>query len=142
VLASLSWALGSLYTRYRASSHGEPFLKTAALQMVAGGSLLLLISILDGELASPKLNKVSLGSVALMVYLIVAGSLISFTLYGWLLTVVRPTLVSTYAFVSPVVAVLLDWVLDDEALSARELFAGALVVCAVALMVLARPRGS
>ena len=138
VLSSLSWAVGSLYTRDRARSRREPFMKTAALQMLAGGSMLLLLGLASGEFATLDPARFSGKSVAAMAYLIVAGSLISYTAHGWLLTVVRPTLVATYAFVNPVVAVLLGCVVAGEELSAAALLAGGMVVAAVALMVLAR----
>jgi len=142
VFSALSWTLGSLYARARSQSRREPFLKTVALQMLAGGMLLLLCGVVRGEIGSLDPAKFSGKSVAAMAYLIVAGSLMSYTAYGWLLTVVRPTLVATYAFVNPVAAVLLGYALADEVLSRDVLLAGGAVVASVALMVLAQPRTS
>ena len=140
VFSSLAWSIGSLYIRARAGQNREPFLKTVALQMLAGGSLLLLAGLIHGELAEVDPDRFSAESIAAMAYLVVAGSLMSYTAYGWLLTVVPPTLVATYAFVNPVVAVLLGCTLGREALSVDALLAGGVVVLAVALMVLGRAK--
>lgn len=139
--SSLSWSIGSLYIRARSEKNPQPFLKTVALQMLAGGTLLVLASLCCGEITAFAAAQLSWKSAGAMAYLVVAGSLLSYTAYGWLLTVVRPTLVATYAFVNPVVAVLLGCLLANEEPSADALCAGGVVVAAVALMVLA-PRRS
>jgi drug/metabolite transporter (DMT)-like permease len=138
VLASLSWAVGSLYVSKRKSQ--TPFLVIAAVQMMAGGGLLLLAGVVSGEAAQLDASRFTGRSVLAVLYLILCGSMIGYVTYGWLLTVVRPALVSTYAFVNPVVAVLLGYALAGETLSARALVAGGVIVAAVALMIAARPR--
>jgi drug/metabolite transporter (DMT)-like permease len=137
VLTSLGWAAGSLYSR-TAPQPAEPLLG-AAMQMLAGGGLLVLVGAASGELAD--IHSPSLASVGAIAYLVVIGSLLAFSAYTWLLRNARTSLVGTYAFVNPVVAVLLGSLFLGEPLAARTLVAGALIVVAVALIV-AAPRRS
>lgn len=134
VCASLSWAIGSIYSRH-ASMPSSPFLSTA-MQMLAGAGALLVLSILLGEPARFDADAVSARSVLGLIYLIVLGSIVAFSAYVWLLRVSTPARVSTYAYVNPVVAVFLGWALADEALTARMLIAAAVIVSGVALITL------
>ena len=104
--------------------------------------MLVLVGLVSGEVAVVDPTRFSIKSLAAMAYLIVFASLITYSAHGWLLTVVSPTLVATYAFINPVIAVFLGVAFAGEVLSAGTLFAGGLVVSAVALMVLARPRAT
>jgi drug/metabolite transporter (DMT)-like permease len=104
---ALSWAIGSLYSR-RAPLPADAFLGTA-MQMLAGGGLLLLAGLLTGELGQLAWHEMSRRSLLAFAYLVLFGSLIGFTAYIWLLRVSTPAKVSTYAFVNPIVAVLLGW---------------------------------
>jgi drug/metabolite transporter (DMT)-like permease len=97
--------------------------------------LLLLAGALRGELGH--LQRPTLSSVEALAYLIVVGSLIGFTAYTWLLRNARMSLIGTYAFVNPVVAVLLGWAFNNETLGVRTVVAGAVIVAGVALIVLA-----
>ena len=74
-----------------------------------------------------------------LVYLILIGSLVGFTAYIWLLRVAPTTLVSTYAYVNPVVAVFLGWAIENESVTPRTVVAGGMILVAVALIVSARP---
>jgi drug/metabolite transporter (DMT)-like permease len=132
VFTSLGWAAASLYSR--AAPQPAPLL-FAAMQMLTGGVLLFVAGALRGELSHLQRPTVSAGEALL--YLIVVGSLIGFTAYSWLLRNARMSLIGTYAFVNPVVAVLLGWAFNNEGLSARTLAAGAVIVAGVALIVLA-----
>jgi drug/metabolite transporter (DMT)-like permease len=132
VLAALSWAWGSLYGQ-RARLPDSPLL-TTGMQMLGGGGLLFLASLATGEPAGFEPSAVSLRSVLALGYLVVCGSLVAFTAYVWLLRVASPVLVSTYAYVNPVVAVLLGWVLADEPLTAGTLVAAAVILSGVALI--------
>lgn len=127
------WAAGSLYSR------GAPLPKdsilSAGLASLAGGVLLLAASGLGGELAGLDAGAISAESLAGVGYLIVMGSLVGLTAYVWLLRVAPISLVATYAYVNPVVAVLLGWAVIGETVSARVLLAGAAIVIAVALIV-------
>lgn len=134
VFASLSWAMGSIYSRH-GQLPGSPFLSTA-MQMLAGGTALLVVAVVLGEPARLELAQVSLRSALSFLYLLVFGSLVAFSTYVWLLRVSTPARVSTYAYVNPLVAVLLGWALAGEALTPRMLIAAAVIVSAVALITL------
>jgi drug/metabolite transporter (DMT)-like permease len=132
----VGWAWASVYS---ATAPLPPNGLGAAMQMLTGGAALLVAGALRGELA--ELRVPSLGAVAAVAYLVVFGSLIAFSAYAWLLRNARTSLVGTYAFVNPIVAVLLGSVFLDESLTARTLVSGGVIVAAVALIV-AAPRRS
>ena len=131
-LASLCWAAGSLYAR-TAPLPRRPLVATS-MQMLAGGALLLLVSLAIGEPRAAHAARFSVPSLLALGYLIVCGSLIAFSAYGWLLRHAPISLVATYAYVNPVVAVLLGWALLDELVTPRMAVAGAIIVCAVSLI--------
>jgi len=132
MVASLSWAAGSFYGQ-RAPLPGSPLAATG-MQMLGGGSLLLLASTLTGEPARFVLAEVSTRSLLALAYLIVFGAIVAFTAYVWLLRVASPVLISTYAYVNPVVAVFLGWALAGEPLSAGMLGAAAVILTGVVLI--------
>lgn len=138
VLASISWAIGSLYSR--SASLPAPLLATG-MQMLTGGGLLLLVGLLMGEAGGIDPASFSLRSILALVYLIIFGSLIGFSSYVWLLRVTQPAIASTYAYVNPVVAVFLGWLLAGERLTPRIALASAIIVGAVALITSGRARG-
>jgi drug/metabolite transporter (DMT)-like permease len=133
LLASVSWAAGSLYA-VRAEQPKSPFLSTG-MQMLCGGALLLLAGLLAGEWKSMDLARASLRSWIAVCYLLVFGSLIAFTAYVWLLKVTTPAQASTYAYVNPVVAVFLGWLLAGEVVTVRMLIAMVVIIAAVVLIV-------
>jgi drug/metabolite transporter (DMT)-like permease len=139
VIGSASWAAGSIYSRHVATP-ASPFLSTA-MQMLAGGAALLILSVSLGEPWAFDVHAVTLRSVLGLLYLIVLGSLVAFSAYVWLLRVSTPARVSTYAYVNPVVAVLLGAALAGEALTTRMIVAAAVIVSGVALITLAPRRG-
>jgi drug/metabolite transporter (DMT)-like permease len=136
LLAAVFWATGTLLSR----SAGLPPrpLQTAGMQMLAGGSALVVGGLVAGEAGEVRLAETSLESVLALVYLIVFGSIVAFTAYQWLLRTTRTSLVATYAYVNPVVAVALGWVWLDESITGRTLLAGGIILAAVALIVSAR----
>jgi drug/metabolite transporter (DMT)-like permease len=136
VLAALSWAWGSLYGQ-RVPFPASP-LVTTGMQMLGGGVLLLAASILTGEPAGFDLEAVSLRSLLALAYLTVFGAIVAFTAYVWLMRSAPPVLVSTYAYVNPVVAVILGWALADEPLTAGTLGAAAVILAGVALITTAQ----
>jgi len=138
VLASLSWAVGSVISR-RTSLPASPLLGTA-MQMLCGGGLLLLLGTVAGEWARLDLAAVAPRSWWALAYLIVFGSLVGFTAYIWLLQNVEIAKVATYAYVNPIVAVLLGWWLAGEQLSVRIGFAAAIIVAGVAFITSGRSR--
>ena len=131
VLAAASWAAGSLYAR-RAPLPRRP-LVSASMQMLAGGAVLAVIAAANGEVSD--LHRVSAESLLALGYLIVFGSLIAFSAYAWLLRVTRTSLVSTYAYVNPLVAVCIGWAIESEPIGVRTSVAGVLILAAVALIV-------
>jgi drug/metabolite transporter (DMT)-like permease len=133
VFSSLAWAAGSLYSR-RAPLPPRP-LVGAAMQMLAGGLMLTVLSAATGELGRFHPSQVSWQSGLGLVYLVVVGSLIGFTSYIWLLRSAPTSLVGTYAYVNPVVAVLLGVLWLSESLSWPTLVGGLVIVGSVALIV-------
>ena len=131
--AALFWSIGSLYGR-RAKLPSSTLLATA-MEMIAGGGALLLASAITREWSGFSLSAVSARSALSLGYLVVAGSLLGFTAYVFLLRATTPARVSTYAYVNPVVAVLLGWAVLGEALTPRILIAAAIIVAAVALII-------
>ncbi len=136
LIGSLSWAGGSIYSRSLVLPSSARL--SSAMQMLAAGTLLLLIGALAGETSRVSLDAMSLKSVLAVGYLIVFGSIVGLTAYGWLLTVSSAASVSTYAYVNPVVALFLGWALADEPITARTLVAAGVVLAGVALITLAR----
>jgi drug/metabolite transporter (DMT)-like permease len=137
MFSSFCWSLGSILS-HKLELPPSPFL-AAAMEMLAGGALLLSLGVLSGEGREFHLHAVALRSSLGLVYLIVAGSLLGFTAYIWLLRTVPTARVSTYAFVNPAVAVFLGWAVGSEVLSGRELLASATIIAGVALIITHRP---
>jgi drug/metabolite transporter (DMT)-like permease len=135
---SLSWSIGSLYSRRAPRPPGASL--GTGMQMLAGGALLLLLAVLAGEPARLDLAAVSLRSALSVAYLIVFGSIVAYSAYIWLLRVVSPARVATYAYVNPIVAVLLGWTLAGEALTLRMAVAALVIVLGVALITLEKAR--
>jgi drug/metabolite transporter (DMT)-like permease len=135
MVGCFSWAAASIYARHSALPR-SPFLATA-MQMLVGGISLTIAGVLHGELAALDPARFSLLSIAGWAYLVVFGSIVAFTSYVWLLRASTPARVSTYAYVNPIVAVLLGWAFAGEALTARMMVAAAVIVSGVALITLA-----
>jgi drug/metabolite transporter (DMT)-like permease len=108
------------------------------MEMLSGGGLLVLGGLVLGEGADVHLAQVSLRSALALVYLITFGALIGFTAYVWLLRAVSPALVGTYAYVNPIVAVLLGWLFLSEPLTLRTVIAAAVILSGVVLITLSR----
>jgi drug/metabolite transporter (DMT)-like permease len=108
--------------------------------MLLGGMVLAAVATITGEVASFDLGAVTRDSVLALLYLTVIGSLLAFTTFGWLLRVAPLPLVTTYAYVNPVVAVILGALVLSEPIDARTVVAGGVIIFAVALIVTARGR--
>ena len=134
LIASPVWAGGSLYLRKAARPTSA--VVGVGMQMICGGALLLIVSISIGEPARFDWSRVTAESAFAWVYLVVVGAIIAFTAYIWLVRVCSPALVGTYAFVNPVVAVLLGWAIAGENLDGRTIFGAAVIVVAVVIIVL------
>jgi drug/metabolite transporter (DMT)-like permease len=130
VLGALGWVAGSLYSQR--SPLPKDTLLGAGMGMLAGGTLLLVVSGIRGEYDDAAFTTDALLATA---YMVVVGSLIGFSAYVWLLKTVPASTVSTYAYVNPVIAVFLGWAFNDESITGRTLVAGAAIVIGVALMV-------
>ncbi len=139
VMASLAWAGGSIYSRH-APLPTSPLMATA-MQMLCGGVLLVGVGLASGEGSRLAISNVSMRSVLALLYLTVFGSLVAFSAYVWLLRVTTPSRVGTYAFVNPMVAVLLGYAFGGEALTARTLLATIVIVTAVVLITVYGRRG-
>jgi drug/metabolite transporter (DMT)-like permease len=133
LLGSFCWAFGSLRARV-ADLPKSGFLATA-MEMLAGGAWLLVFGLATGQAGKLTLAAVSARSLFSLGYLIIFGSLIGFTAYIWLLKATTPARVSTYAYVNPVVAVLLGWAFAGEPITLRTFLAAAVIVGAVALII-------
>src|SRR6476469_8882178 len=139
LLAPIAWAGGSLFASRRASLPGRPLVATG-LQMVLGGLVLGVMATLSGEFGTFDATAVTRDSLIAFAYLTVIGSILAFTVYGWMLRAAPLPLVATYAYVNPVVAVILGWLVLGEAIEPRTVLAGGVIIFAVALIVTARGR--
>jgi drug/metabolite transporter (DMT)-like permease len=135
MISALSWTVGSLYAR--GATMAKPASLAIAMQMLVGGALLLTLAGATGEVATVVRNGITLGSGLALLYLVFFGSIIGFSTYMWLLRVASPTAVGTYAYVNPVVAVLLGVLLAGERLPSQALLATLVIVGGVAMVSLA-----
>jgi len=140
LFASLSWAIGSVYSR-KASLPKTPLLGSG-MEMLAGGVLLLLVSLVSQEWVGFQPSKISFLSLISFLYLLVFGSLIAFSSYVWLLTKTTTARASTYAYVNPIVAVFLGYFLAGEQLTLRTLLASTMIVIAVVVITTYKTRHS
>jgi drug/metabolite transporter (DMT)-like permease len=136
LFASFAWAAGSAYARVAPLPRG-PF-ASAAMQMLTAGALLGVLGLAAGEGANVHPSQISAASLGALLFLIVFGSLVAFTAYGWLLRHASTPLLSTYAYVNPAVAVFLGWAFVGEHVGGREIAAGLVVLSSVAMLMLAR----
>lgn len=130
--AALSWATGTVLSR-RAQLPASPLL-AASLEMVCGGALLLAASVVTGQAAAFRPALVTPRAAGALVYLVIFGSLVGMTAFVWLLREVPPARVATYAYVNPVIAMLIGWLFAGEPLTARAMVAAAVIVGAVVLI--------
>jgi drug/metabolite transporter (DMT)-like permease len=136
-VATLSWAGGSLYSRHAVLPRSP--LMAASMQMICGGILLFILGSVTGEWIGFRVSAVSTRSLLSLVYLTSFGAIVAFTSYSWLLKVTTLAKASTYAYVNPVIAVMLGWALAGETLSLRTAFATVAIVLAVAMISSHRP---
>jgi drug/metabolite transporter (DMT)-like permease len=133
-LSAGAWAWGSLFSS-KATLPSSPIL-TTGMQMLCGGGLLLLAGTFTGEWQTTDWTAVSQRSWLALGYLTVFGSLVAFSAYSWLTRVAPPAQVSTYAYVNPVIAVLLGWAFAQEVITGQTIIAAVLLVLAVVLITL------
>jgi drug/metabolite transporter (DMT)-like permease len=135
--AAIFWAAGSIYQRHAVLPRRP--LVAAGMEMLLAGGMFAVAGSVIGELGDLRLEAFSTASATALAYLIVFGSWVGFTSYLWLLRNARTSLVATYAYVTPVGAVILGALVLDEALTLRTIFAGIVMLVGVALIVTARP---
>ncbi len=136
LLASLAWAAGSVYARVAPLPRAP--VVSASLQMLTAGALLAVVAVATGELSHVRLGAISPASLGAVAFLIVFGSLVAFTTYAWLLNNASSSLLSTYAYVNPAVAVFLGWAFAGEHVGGIELIAGLVILSSVVLLVFGR----
>jgi len=138
--ATLLWGVGMLYMRY-ASNPAEPF-TASGIQMICGSGWLLLASLASGELAHFAPAAITTRSLIAWSYLVVFGSLIGFSTFTWLMKHSTPARVSTYAYVNPVVAVFLGWLVLHEPVSPRIFVAAGVIIAGVAIITVTKNKKS
>jgi drug/metabolite transporter (DMT)-like permease len=138
LLAALSWAIGSVYS-HSADLPGSALLSTG-MELLAGSAGSFIIGLLTGEGSRLDISSISMSSLAGLAYLITVGSLVGFVCYTWLLRVAPTTLVVTYAYVNPMVALLLGSLLAQEVITARVFWSAPLILSAVVLIQIRQPR--
>jgi drug/metabolite transporter (DMT)-like permease len=138
IVGSLAWAAGSVFNRHGARPDSAAM--STGLQMIGGSAALLLLGVMRGELADVHLNHISTASWAGWIYLVTFGSLVGFTAYIYLLQTVSPAKASTYAYVNPLVAVLLGWAIAGETVTLRSLGAAAIILAGVAMITISQGR--
>ncbi|MBN1680822.1 MAG: drug/metabolite exporter YedA [Anaerolineae bacterium] len=132
MIAAITWATGSLYSR-RAPLPSAPLMATG-IEMLAGGALLLLLGLANGEAGDVNVSEFSARSLVAMLYLTLFGSLLAFSAYTWLLRHTTPARATSYAYVNPIVAVFLGWALAGETITARILIAAGIIVTSVVMI--------
>jgi drug/metabolite transporter (DMT)-like permease len=139
LLACASWAYGSIWSRHVKNPAPPPFL-ASSIQMLGGSGARILGGIVHGELSTFNLSAISGHSIAAFFYLAFVGSLVGFSTFVWLMKHTTPARVSTYAYVNPIVAVFLGWLILDEPITTRTLLAAAIIIAAVVIVTTQKSR--
>jgi drug/metabolite transporter (DMT)-like permease len=138
LVGSMIWVIGSLYAKYK-PVEGSTTMK-ASIQMMAAGFTSFIVGIACGELKDFSWTHISVAGFTAVSYLITFGSLVGFLAYVWLLTVRPPSQVGTYAYVNPVVAVFLGWLIAGEIITGRQLVALAIILAGVIIVNLSKEK--
>ncbi|HEX8278723.1 MAG TPA: EamA family transporter, partial [Segetibacter sp.] len=126
------WAVGSLYSKYKKVDSSVTM--KASVQMLAAGVVSVLAGLAGGEQKQMALSHVCWQSAAALLYLVIFGSLVAYMSYIWLLSVRPAAMVGTYAYVNPVVAVFLGWLVADEKISVQQIVALIVILAGVILV--------
>lgn len=140
ITATLCWSTGSVLSRHMPLPE-SPLMATAT-EMLGGALLLFIASALTGELPNVHLSQISLPSLLALGYLIIFGSIVAFSAYVWLLKVTSPARAATYAYVNPVVAVVLGWAFANETITLRTIIAAGIIITAVVVITTYRARAA
>lgn len=132
ITGTIGWATGSLYSKYKEVDASVTM--KAAVQMLAAGIVALLTGLITNEQKGFIVCDISVQSFLALLYLIIMGSLVTYMAYIWLLSVRPPALVGTYAYVNPVVAVFLGWLIAGEAISEQQMIALVVILAGVILV--------
>jgi drug/metabolite transporter (DMT)-like permease len=132
IVAAASWAWGSVISK-SAGLPKSPFMATS-MEMIAGGTLCVVVALLTGELGEFRPAQVSGEALLSWLFLVIFGSLVAFTAFIWLLGVTSIAKVGTYAYVNPIVAVLLGWAILGETVTLTTMVAAILILCGVAIV--------
>jgi drug/metabolite transporter (DMT)-like permease len=132
IFAAFGWATGSVYSNRHPIDASTSM--ASGMQMFSGGTLLLIFALAWGDFGRLNLANASWTSIGAFFYLLIFGSLVGFTAYSWLLNNVTPAMATTYAYVNPVVAVFLGWLIAGEPLTRRMLLAAVVIVSSVILI--------
>jgi drug/metabolite transporter (DMT)-like permease len=130
--ACIFWSFGSIYSRH--AKHGAEPLLSSSLQMLCGGVALAIAALFNGEYPAFDFQAISSRSWWAFAFLVTVGSLVGYSTFVWLLKHSTPARVSTYAYVNPVVAVFLGWLVLNEPINSRTLVASAIIIVAVAII--------
>ncbi len=139
ICGTIGWTAGSLYAKYK-KMEGSTMMKVA-LQMLVAGAAFLITSFIAGEQAHFQLSAVTTQSYLALLYLVIFGSLIGYLAYMWLLSVRPASVVGTYAYVNPVVAVFLGWLFVGETISKQQIVGLAIIIIGLLLVNLYREKG-
>src|SRR6476661_6627108 len=140
LVAAVTWSIATIFTRRLPLPASKPM--SAAAQMLTGGAQLFVLTAVAGEFRGFRVQAVSWNAWFALVYLIIAGSIVGFTAYVWLLHWESPTKVGTYAYVNPVVAVALGYFLGGEAVGPRTLLGTLLVLVSVVAITTTKKTGA
>ncbi len=137
VIGSIGWSIGSLYVSKAKLPANH--LTTIGMQMLCGGFLLTIAGLVKGEYSQVLFDAISTKSLLAMGYLIIFGSIVAFSAYSWLLRVSTPSLVSTYAYVNPVIAVFLGWLFLNETIDKYTVIGSVFIILALVLITSQKP---
>lgn len=140
VLGAFAWSSGSIYSRH--APRPESAVMMTSIQMLVGGAFVGILGVALGELSTFRVADISARSAWAWLYLLIFGSLIGFTAFVYLLRVSTPAKVATYAYVNPVVAVILGWLFAGESINSRMLIAAGIIVAGVAIITAGEGRTS
>ena len=134
MLGSLSWAAGTIFARYATLPRSQ--IASSAMEMLAGGVGCVVLGLAMGEGAALHVGAISRSSLAGWLYLVVFGSIIAYSAYTWIVQHAAPVAVGTYAYVNPIVAVFLGWLIAGERVTPRVVLGAAIIVAAVGIITL------
>ncbi|RRB07226.1 EamA family transporter [Larkinella rosea] len=135
MVANVAWAIGTLLS---ARLHLPSQLISSAIQMLIGGGVLFLFSMLTENVSLDSISNAPTKAIGALIYLIIFGSIIGFSSFAWLARNASPSLVSTYAYVNPVVAMILGWALAGESLTINSVMAALIILSGVILITMGR----